>query len=171
MLTLYDAFVPTCRQVLTAAAGVLDRAEKHCADKGLDPAEMIGARLAPDMLAMPFQVFSVAHHSAGAITGLREGRFSPTGPGPDQSFATLKAMLADAGAELAALDPAELESFMGKPVIFALGSTEMPFTAENFLLSFSQPNFFFHATTLYNIVRNQGVVLGKRVFLGVPRVS
>ena len=170
-LTLFEAFVPTCRQILGAGAALVDRTEKHCADHGIDAADMIGSRLAPDMLPVPFQVFSMAHHSAGAIDGVRAGKFSPTGPGPDQSFATLKAMLTDADAALAALDPADLEGYMGKPVIFHLGETQMPFRAENFLLSFSQPNFFFHATTFYDVLRHRGVSLGKRAFLGMPRIG
>ncbi|MFZ4689741.1 MAG: DUF1993 domain-containing protein [Polymorphobacter sp.] len=170
-LTLYDAFVPTCRQILGAGAALVDRAEAHCTEHGIDAADMIGSRLAPDMFPVPFQVHSMAHHSAGAIDAVREGVFTPTGPGPDQSFATLKAMLTEADAALEAVDPAELEGMMGKTVMFKFGATEMPFTAENFLLSFSQPNFFFHATTFYDVLRHRGVALGKRAFLGMPRVG
>jgi hypothetical protein len=120
---------------------------------------------------LPFQVHSVAGHTAGAIAGVKAGRFSPSGAGGEPSFATLRAELAAAEAALAGLDPAELETYAGKPVIFALGSMEMPFTAENFLLSFSQPNFYFHAATLYDILRHKGVKLGKRDFMGMPRVG
>ena len=132
-LTLFEAFVPTCRQVLASGAALVDRAEKHCAEHGIDAADMIGSRLAPDMLPVPFQVFSMAHHSAGAIEGVRAGKFSPSGPTPAQSFASLKTMLTDADAALAALDPAELEGFMGKPVIFQLGETHIQIWREKIL--------------------------------------
>jgi hypothetical protein len=170
-LSLHDAFVPTARQIVTACEALIGKAEAHCIEHGIDPAEMIAAQLAPDMAAVPFQVYSVAHHTAGAIAGVRAGKFSPDRPHGEQSFATLKAMLADAGAELAALDPAELDTYLGKPVTFLLGTMEMPFKAENFLLSFSQPNYYFHATTFYDILRHKGVKIGKRDFMGVPRIG
>jgi uncharacterized protein len=170
-LSIYDAFVPSARQIVAASIGLIDKAEAHCGEQGLAPAELIEARLAPDMFGLPFQVHSVAGHTAGAIAGVKAGRFSPSGAGGEPSFATLRAELAAAEAALAGLDPAELETYAGKPVIFALGSMEMPFTAENFLLSFSQPNFYFHAATLYDILRHKGVKLGKRDFMGMPRVG
>ena len=170
-LSIYDAFVPSAQQIVAASIGLIDKAEAHCAEHGLVPADLIEARLAPDMFGLPFQVHSVAGHTAGAIDGVLAGRFSPSGANGDASFGGLRAELVDAAAALAALDPAELEGFAGKPVIFALGSLEMPFTAENFLLSFSQPNFYFHAATLYDILRHKGVKLGKRDFMGMPRVG
>lgn len=170
-LSIYDAFVPSARQIVAASIGLIGKAEAHCAEHGLAPAALIEARLAPDMAALPFQVHAVAGHTAGAIAGVRAGRFAPGGAGGEPSFASLRTVLAEADTALAALDPAELEGFAGKPVIFALGSMEMPFTAENFLLSFSQPNFYFHAATLYDILRHKGVKIGKRDFMGMPRVG
>jgi hypothetical protein len=170
-VSLYDAFVPTCRQVIAAGLGQLAKAEAHCAEHGVDASELIGGRLAPDMAALPFQVFSVAHHSAGAIEGARAGAFSPASPSGQQDWASLKAMLTGADAALAAVDAAELEALTGKPVLFSFGTMQMPFKAENFLLSFSQPNFFFHATTMYAILRHKGVKIGKRDFTGMPRMG
>ncbi len=170
-ISLHDAFVPSARQIVAAASGLITKAEAHCADHGTDPAALIASKLAPDMAAVPFQVFSVAHHTAGAVAGVREGKFAPAGPHGEPTFATLKAMLTEAGTALAAIDPAELDGYIGKTVTFAIGTTEMPFKAENFLLSFSQPNFYFHAATLYDILRNQGVKLGKRDFMGMPRIG
>lgn len=170
-ISLHEAFVPSCQQILAAGQALIDKAEAHCAEHGIAPAAIIGAQLAPDMAPVPFQVFSMAHHSMGAIEGVRAGRFSPARPAPEQDFASLKAMLTEAAAGLAALDPAELDTHIGKPVVFSLGAMEMPFKAENFLLSFSQPNFYFHATTFYDILRNAGVKIGKRDFTGMPRVG
>lgn len=170
-LSLHDAFVPSARQIVAASIALIDKAEAHCAEHGMAPAELIEARLAPDMAALPFQVHSVAGHTAGAIAGVRAGRFSPTGASGEASFASLRAELAAAGEALAAMDATELEAYAGKPVIFSFGTMEMPFTAENFLLSFSQPNFYFHAATLYDILRHKGVKIGKRDFMGMPRVG
>ena len=74
-------------------------------------------------------------------------------------------------AALEAVDPAEMENFIGRPMRFEMGSFRMDFTAENFLLSFSQPNFYFHATTAYDILRMKGVPLGKRDYLGAMRLA
>ena len=170
-ISLHDAFVPSAGQIVAAGVALLAKAEAHCAEFGTDPADLVDARLAPDMAALPFQAFSVAHHTAGAIAGVRAGRFSPTGPSGEHTLSSLKAMLVEAGATLAALDPAELDGYLGKPVVFSLGTMEMPFKAENFLLSFSQPNYYFHATTLYDILRHKGVKIGKRDFMGMPRIG
>ena len=170
-ISLYDAFVPTCRQMIAAGLGQLKKAEAHCAEHGVLCDDLIGGRLAPDMASLPFQVFSVAHHSAGAIEGARAGKFSPVSPSGQQSWESLTAMLTGADAALAAVDAAELEAMMGTPVLFSFGTMQMPFKAENFLLSFSQPNFYFHATTMYAILRHKGVKIGKRDFSGMPRIG
>lgn len=163
--SLYDAFVPSCRQVIGGCLNVLAKAEAH---GGID---LTAARLAPDMAGVVFQVNQVARHSAGAIEGVRAGRFSPGGAMPEATWDALKAELTGADAMLAALDPAEINGFIGGTTVFAFRDRTMPFTSENFLLSFSQPNFYFHATSLYAIFRNQGVALGKMDFMGRPRIA
>jgi hypothetical protein len=170
-ISLHAAFVPSARQIIAASIGVLDKGAAHAAATGCGDAALIGACLAADMAPVPFQVKSVAAHTMGAIEGVRAGRFSPNFGDMPTDFAGLKAVLLAADAALATVDEAEMESFIGKPVIFALGTMEMPFTGDQFLLSFSQPNFYFHASTLYGILRNQGVKLGKRDFMGMPRTS
>lgn len=170
-ISLHAAFVPSARQIIAASLNVLGKAEAHAAETGVGDAALIGARLAPDMAPVPFQVTSVARHTAGAIDGVRVGRFLPPSGDMPTDFAGLKALLTEADTALAAVTESEMESFIGKPVVFALGTMEMPFVGEQFLLSFSQPNFYFHATTLYDIFRNQGVKLGKRDFMGVPRMN
>lgn len=170
-ISLYDAFVPSARQIVGSCQGLLAKAEAHAAETGCGEAALIGACLAADMAPVPFQVKSVAAHSLGAVEGVRAGRFVPNFGEMPTSFAGLQAVLAEADAGLAALDAAELESFVGRPMIFALGQMELPFTGDQFLLSFSQPNFYFHAATLYDILRNQGVKLGKRDFLGAMRMA
>ncbi len=170
-MSLYENFVPSARQIVAASAAVLAKAETHYVEHGVDPQAMIEARLAPDMAALPFQVFSVVHHSVGAIAGVHAGRFLPPQPLGDHDFASLKAALATAGAALAAVDGDDLEKYLNKPVIFAINGMEMPFTAQNFLLSFSQPNYYFHASILYAILRHKGVKLTKRDFMGMPRIG
>ena len=78
----------------------------------------------------------------------------------------LQALVREARSELAALTPEAVDALKGRDIIFKLGDRTMPFTAEGFLMSFSLPNFFFHATTAYDILRHKGVPLGKRDFMG-----
>jgi hypothetical protein len=167
--SLYAATVPTYRQILGSVSGLLERAESFCGEKGIAPEEMIQARLAPDMLPFGYQVKSAAVHSLGAIEGVRKGVFSPDTTVPPDTFAGLKARIADTLARLAAIEPTEIDGFIGRDMRFAFGERHIDFTAEEFLLSFSQPNFYFHATTAYDILRWKGVPLGKRDFMGKLR--
>ncbi len=168
-LTLYAATIPSYLQILDSVSRLIGKAESHCAEHGLEPSALIEARLIDDMNPFAYQVKSVAVHSLGAIEGVRKGTFSPDFTTPPQTFAGLQERVAQTVAALAALDPDEVESFIGRPMAFEFGTMRMEFTAEEFLLSFSQPNFYFHATTAYNILRMKGLAIGKRDFNGRVR--
>jgi hypothetical protein len=169
--SLYAATVPSYRQILGAVSGLLDKAQAFCTEKGIAPNEIIQARLAEDMLPFAYQVKSTAVHSFGAIEGVRRGVFSPDMmPSPD-NFAALKALIAEALGALEAIDMAEIDAFVGRDMRFSFRDRNIDYTAENFLLSFSQPNFYFHATTTYDILRWKGVPLGKRDFTGRTRTK
>ena len=167
--SLYAATVPSYRQILGAVADLLGKAEAFCAEKGVAPREIIEARLAPDMLPFAYQVKSTAVHSLGAIEGVRRGVFSPDTTTPPDSFAALAARIAQAIGVLEAIEPAEVDGFVGRDMRFSFGERHIDFTAENFLLSFSQPNFYFHAATTYDILRWKGLAIGKRDFMGRTR--
>jgi hypothetical protein len=168
-ISLYDAIVPSQRQIIAAVSALVDKAAAHCRDRGEPEAALVEARLAPDMLPFGYQVKSVAEHSRGSIEGVRAGIYSPSlDPWPD-SMAELSAKLSDADAFLAALDPAEIDGFLGREMRFEFKDRRMNFAAEQFLLSFAQPNFYFHAATAYDILRVQGLAIGKRDFMGMPR--
>lgn len=167
--SLYAATIPSYLQILGAISRQLDKAEAFCTEKAIAPHDIIQARLAADMLPFAYQIKSTAVHSIGAIEGVRRGVFSPDMTPPPETFAGLKARIAEALAALEAVDPAEVEAFIGRDMHFAFGDRRIGYTAENFLLSFSQPNFYFHATTTYAILRWQGVPLGKRDFMGKTR--
>ena len=170
-ISLYAATIPSYRQILSAVGGLLDKAETFCAEKAIAPGDIVQARLTDDMLPFAYQVKSTAVHSLGAIEGVRKGVFSPdTTPAPE-TFAALKARIAETLAALETIEPAEVDSFVGRDMRFIFGDRRLDFTAENFLLSFSQPNFYFHATTTYDILRWKGVPLGKRDFMGRPRTK
>ena len=169
--SLYDATIPSYRQILGAVAGLLRKAETFCANKGIAPGAIVEARLAEDMLPFAYQVKSTAVHSLGAIEGVRKGIFSPDMTPPPTDFAGLKTRVAQTLTALEAVDAAEVNSFIGCHVRFALPDRQIDFTAEQFLLSVAQPNFYFHATTAYDILRWKGVSIGKRDFMGEMRAK
>ncbi|WP_246344639.1 DUF1993 domain-containing protein [Sphingobium fontiphilum] len=165
-LSLYTVTVPLFQQILGTMLHLLDKAEAHCAQTGVAPETIIEARLAPDMLPFSYQVKSTVVHSLGAIDGVKAGIFRPDDSTPPDSFPALRERVEGALAQLAALTPAEIDALEGGDMRFAFGEAHVDFLAENFLLSFSFPNFLFHATTAYDILRAQGVAVGKRDFLG-----
>ena len=167
--TLYDAVVPSYLQTLGAVEGLLARTESWCADNGIAAEAVIQARLMPDMLPFGYQVKSTVVHSVGAIHGVRAGVFSPDMTRWPETFAELREAVSAAVATLRALAPDDLDVLAGRDVRFEMGAMQLPFTSEGFLLSFSLPNFYFHAATAYDILRVQGVALGKRDFLGAMR--
>jgi hypothetical protein len=169
--SLYAATVPSYRQILGAVAALVGKAEAFCTEKGVAPEEIIQARLAPDMQPFAYQVKSASVHSLGAIEGVRKGVFSPDLTPPPQSFQDLKNNVAHALAALEAIDPREIDAFIGRDMRFVFGERQILFTAEEFLLSFSQPNFYFHATTAYDILRWKGMPIGKRDFTGRLRLK
>jgi hypothetical protein len=166
-----EASVGSYLQVLQGVSGVLEKGASHAADAGLDLQEMVMTRLREDMMPLHFQVVSVAHHSWGAIQGMREGSFRPPSFELDKDYSELQALVAEAQEGLSGLDSAEVEALAEKSMVFKLGKNELPFTNRNFLLSFSLPNFYFHATTTYDILRMLGVPLGKMDFLGKMKVG
>jgi hypothetical protein len=164
--SLYDATVANYLQILGAVGGFLEKSLAHFREKGIDPAEIVQSRLANDMLPFRFQIVSVAHHSLGAIEAAKTGVFTPPSAKPDLDYAALQALVAQAHDELSALQPEAVNALLGREVTFRVGDRTLPFTAEGFLMSFSLPNFLFHATTSYDILRHKGAPLGKRDFLG-----
>ena len=164
-LSLYDITVPSYEQTLAASEGVLEKGLSFCQEQGVEPSELLAERLHPEMLPLHFQIVSIAHHSLGALKGVQTGSFTPP-PQLDLDYGGLQRLLADARSGLAEFTPDVVNAFQGGDLEFRVGDVSLPFVAEDFLLSFSKPNFYFHATTAYDILRTKGVVLGKRDFLG-----
>ena len=166
--SLYDATVANYLQILGAVGGFLEKSLTHFKEKGIDPAEIVEARLVPDMLPFRFQIVSVAHHSRGAIEAAKNGVFIPSGGKPDLDYAALQALVTEARNELSVLTPEVVNALIGRDVTYRykFGDCSLPFTTEGFLMSFSLPNFFFHATTAYDILRHKGAPLEKRDFMG-----
>ncbi|HYB80277.1 MAG TPA: DUF1993 domain-containing protein [Mycobacterium sp.] len=169
--SLYAATIPSYRQILEAVGGLLVKAEAFCDERGIAPPELIEARLAPDMLPFAYQVKSTAVHSLGAIEGVRRGVFLPDMTPPPDTFAALGTRIAQTVTALEAVTAAEVDGFVGRDMRFVFGERRLDFTAEDFLLSFSLPNFYFHAATSYDILRWKGLAIGKRDFMGKLRLK
>lgn len=169
--SLYSATVMNWLQALAAVGGFMERGLAHAQAQGVSPEDYVQARIAPDMLPLRFQIISVVHHSLGAIEGVRAGVFAPRMDDPGLDYAGLQVLVADARQRLEAVSPEQVNALEGTSVVFKLGERQMPFHAEDFLMSFSVPNFYFHATTAYDLLRMKGVPLGKRDFLGRMRLK
>ena len=170
-LTLHEAFIPTAKQILGGMRGLIDKAEAHCSENGIDASELYEAKLAETMWTLPWHVRACWVHSGFAINGYKGGAFSPDFTELPKDWNEMRAMIDDALAQLDAVTPEYLESIAGETIGFELGGNRlMELTGQNMLLSLNQPNFFFHATTFYDILRMKGVALGKRDFLGTPRI-
>jgi uncharacterized protein len=167
--SLYDLSVPTFLQTVRAVEGFLDRSAKHCSETGSDPDDFVNARLFDDMAPFHFQIEALSHHSVWGLEAVKNGVFAPPALVGSQPFAKLQAMIAEAIKLLEAFTPDEVNGWEGKDLDIYLhrplneddASTsiwvprQLAFTSETFLLSFSLPNFHFHAVTAYGILRTR----------------
>ena len=170
-VSLYDLSVTNYLQTLGGMEGFLGRGLAHFQENKIDPNEVVETRLYPDMLPFRFQVLATAHHSIGAMRGVKAGLFTPPAQLPPLDYAGLQKAVTEAREALQELAAADVNTLEGKDVVFQIRDTKIPFTAEGFIQSFSLPNFYFHATTAYDILRSKGVPLGKRDFLGRMRLK
>jgi hypothetical protein len=167
---LYDITAPNFLQILGGLKGVLDKGLAHAKANDIDPESLVEARLIDDMFPLRFQVERVADHSAGALRDVKNGAFSM----PKQTqlhYAGLQKLIADAETAVKAWTPADVNALEGREVVLDIGGHKASFTGEGFLLSFSLPNFYFHAVTTYDILRMKGVPVGKRDYLGQMRMK
>ncbi len=164
-LSMYHASVPVFLQMLTALSAVLGKAEAQCRSEGRDPAELIGARLAPDMFPLSRQVQIATDHAKGAAARL-SGRDVPKFEDDEANFGDLKARIAKTITFVSSVEVAEIEGSEDKEVTLNLRGQSHTFTGQHYLLHLALPNFFFHVTTAYGILRQTGINLGKTDFLG-----
>lgn len=167
--SLYSATIPSYLQLLRSIRALMGKAEDWCRAEDLDPETMLARRIAPDMEPLSYQVKSVAVHSLGAIEGAMLGRFAPDNSVLPNSFAPLLSQIDAAVEGLSAIAPSQIDDLVGRDMIFAFEDHQIFFEVQDFLLSFSQPNFYFHATTTYALLRAEGLAIGKADFLGRQR--
>ena len=172
-VSLHAATIPSMLQIIGAAKGWIAKAKAKAKakDSALSEDELVNAKLIEDMLPFAYQIKSIAVHSKGAFEGVRKGVFSPDFSEPPSDFAGLLAVLEEAESFLSGLTEDEVEGFIGQDMRFEIGEKRLDFTAEDFLLSFSQPNFYFHAVTAYDVLRAKGIPVGKIDYLGRMRLK
>ena len=164
--SLFDLTVGSYSQVLESAVNFLQKGKDHCGEQGIDLAKIVETSLYETMANFHFQVVSLNHHSSKTIAALSSGEFLPPVGYEPTDYDGLLAMTKASLDTMQVQTPEAINALAGNPITFKLGNNELQFTAENFVLSFSLPNFYFHATTAYDILRQQGVPIGKMDFLG-----
>lgn len=163
-LSMYDASVPAFVSMLEALSGILDRAAAHAEAKKIDPSVLVNARLAPDMHPLSRQIQIASDGVKGAAARLA-GVEVPSYPDTETTFEELKARLATTAAFLQSMDKSKFDGAEDRTVAMKVGANELKFPGKVYLFEFAIPNFYFHATTAYAILRHNGVELGKQNFL------
>jgi hypothetical protein len=167
-LSMYQASVPAFSQILTALSGVLDKAEAHATAKKIDQAVLLATRLSPDMFPLSRQVQIACDFAKGAASRL-SGVDNPAYADTEISFSDLKARIAKTIAFMGSIPASKIDGTEDKDITMKVGPQEMHFKGQAYLVNFALPNFYFHATTAYAILRANGVDLGKGDFLGMKR--
>jgi uncharacterized protein len=163
--SMYQAAVPPVLQILGSISTILDKAAAHCAARKIDPAALLTFRLSPDMFPLSRQVQIMTDQAKGMAARLA-GVEVPSYADTEATFDDLKARVAKVTAYVKGFTPAQIDGSEDKPIVIKACGNELKFTGRQYLTGFVFPNFYFHATTTYNILRHCGVELGKRDFLG-----
>lgn len=164
-ISMYDFSVAVFSARLKALASVLSLAEQNAADRKIDPQVFLTARLAPDMFALTRQVQIATDHAKGAPSRLA-GREVPKYEDNESSFEELHARIAKTLDHLATFSAADLDGSEERTIELRLAGREVSLSGLQYLLHAAMPNFYFHITTAYDILRHNGVPLGKSIFLG-----
>ena len=163
--SLYRTSVPVFARAFGNLSAILDKAAAHAEARKIDPSVLINARLAPDMFPLSRQVQSASDAAKGCaarLAGIEIPRFEDT----ETTFPELQARVAKTVAFLQGVKPAQIDGGEDRTITLKLRTREVSFAAPDYLLNFALPNFFFHVTTAYGILRHNGVEIGKTDFLG-----
>lgn len=164
-LSMYQVSIPVFVRGLGVLSTLLQKASAHAEDKGIEPDVLINARLAADMYPLTGQVQRASDTSKLAIerlTGIPSPRFEDN----ESTFAELQERIARTIAFLQGVDAAQMEGAQDRTIQLNFGTFKPTFKGDAYLLTFALPNFFFHVTTAYDLLRHSGVNVGKRVYLG-----
>jgi len=164
-LTMHRASIPMFKQTLASLAHILDQAEAFCQDKNLDVAEFLERRLAPDMFTLTQQVQRATFHAAQAGAKL-SGTETPEYDDSEKNFDDLRARIQKTIDFFNTLTAEQFEGSESKELEIMIRVGPVQFIGEDFLFHFAIPQFLFHTTTAYDIIRSAGVEIGKRDYLG-----
>ncbi|MDR7305213.1 DUF1993 domain-containing protein [Rhodoferax saidenbachensis] len=164
---LYTASIPVFKQMLQALSGVLHKAEEHAAAKKIDPTALLQARLFPDMFPLLRQVMIASDFAKGAAARLA-GVEVPVMPDTELTFAELQTRIATVLTFINSLDASLFDKPHTREIVIQAGTPrERTFDASTYLLHYAIPQFFFHVTTAYALLRHNGVEIGKKNYMGV----
>lgn len=163
-VSMYLISVPSFQKHLTALDAILEKAETYAAAKKIDPAVLMTARLYPDMFNFVRQVQASCDFAKAASARLA-GLEPPSHPDTETTIAELKTRIAKTLAFLSTIKPEQMDGSEDKSLTIKVGPNEMTFTGRDYLLHFALPNFYFHCTTAYGILRHNGLEIGKRDFM------
>ena len=165
-ISLYDASVPFFQQMLNALSVVLKKAEAHAAEKNIDPNAFLQARLFPDMFPLVRQVQIAVDFAKGVSSRLAEVEV-PKYDDTETTFAELQALIAKVLAFIGEFTPEQINGKEGIEIVTRPGTPkEKRFSGQSYLLTYGLPQFFFHVTTTYALLRHNGVEVGKRDYMG-----
>ncbi|RST56779.1 DUF1993 family protein [Variovorax sp. MHTC-1] len=164
-LSLYDISIPVFIRGLGQLSHLLDKGLAHAQATGIDAATLVDARLAPDMLTLAGQIQRASDASKLGAARLA-AITAPSFPDIEKTWDELQARIAKTIDFLNGVDRAQIDGFEERSVSMKVGGSELEFTSQRYLLQFALPNFFFHVTTAYDVLRHSGVPIGKRDYLG-----
>jgi hypothetical protein len=162
---MYQASVPVLVRGLEQLSNILSKAAAHAEAKKIDPGVFVNARLAPDMFALARQV-QIASDGAKGCAARLAGAEVPSYADTETTFPELQARIAKTLAFVKGFTAAQIDGSEDRAVTLKLGGNEAKFTGTDYLFKLVLPNFFFHVTTAYDILRHNGVELGKPDYLG-----
>jgi hypothetical protein len=163
--SMYSASVPVFKQILNSLSAIIDKAEAHASEKKIEPAALLQARLYPDMFAFVRQIQVAADFAKGASARLA-GVDVPSYEDNEQSFPELKERIAKTIAFIDGLPRDGIEASAQRDITTGSGAKMKQFKGQVYLAHYALPHFFFHATTAYDILRHNGVEVGKKDFVG-----
>ena len=166
-LSMYQASVPRFINALNNLSAILDKAQAHVDAKKLDEATLTSFRLFPDMLPMARQIL-IATDTAKGLAARLAGVDIPVYEDTEKTLGELKVRIAKTVAYLQTFRPEQIDGTEDKEIVIKRGDKETRYTGMQFLLGHAVPNVYFHITTAYNILRHNGVEIGKRDYLGNP---
>ena len=162
---MYQASIPAFVKMLNTLSTILDKAEAYAAERKIDPDVLLNWRLAPDMFPLTKQIQLTSDFAKGAAARLA-GKEVPKYADEEKTFAELKARIAKTVKFIESFASRDIDGSEGRDITLSVGQRELRFKGEPYLLDFVLPNFYFHVTTAYAILRRCGVEIGKRDFLG-----